>query len=104
MSGRSRPRSARAAPRRQVFSCTTGGVDRKVAARIAELVPSQSRVAHGQMNEHTLRNIMVDFWDGKYDVLVRPPSSSPAWTYERQHLIVDARTLRPVQLHQLRAG
>src|SRR5215472_16252595 len=37
----------------------------KVAARLAELVPeARIAVAHGQMNEHTLEKIMVDFWDG----------------------------------------
>src|ERR1019366_2038959 len=43
----------------------------KVAARLADLVPeARIAVAHGQMNEHTLEKIMVDFWDKNYDVLV----------------------------------
>ncbi|HEY6501576.1 MAG TPA: DEAD/DEAH box helicase, partial [Streptosporangiaceae bacterium] len=43
----------------------------KVAARVSELVPeARVAVAHGQMNEHQLESIMVDFWDGKFDVLV----------------------------------
>ncbi|MGN6677517.1 MAG: transcription-repair coupling factor, partial [Streptosporangiaceae bacterium] len=43
----------------------------RVAARVAELVPeARVAVAHGQMNEHTLEKIMVDFWDKKFDVLV----------------------------------
>ena len=44
---------------------------RKVAAQIAQLVPEAwIAVAHGQMNEHELEKIMVDFWDRNYDVLV----------------------------------
>ncbi|HZZ53634.1 MAG TPA: DEAD/DEAH box helicase, partial [Trebonia sp.] len=44
---------------------------RRVAARLAELVPeARIAVAHGQMNEHELEKIMVDFWDRNYDVLV----------------------------------
>ena len=44
---------------------------RKVAASVADLVPeARIAVAHGQMNEHELEQIMVDFWERKYDVLV----------------------------------
>ena len=44
---------------------------RRVAAQVAELVPeARIAVAHGQMNEHELEQIMVDFWERKYDVLV----------------------------------
>ena len=41
------------------------------AERIRELVP-EARVAtaHGQMDEGTLERVVVDFWDGRYDVLV----------------------------------
>jgi transcription-repair coupling factor (superfamily II helicase) len=43
----------------------------RAAARIRELVP-EARVAtaHGQMNEHTLERLIVDFWNREYDVLV----------------------------------
>ena len=43
----------------------------RVAKRLAELVP-EARVAvgHGQMNEATLEQVMVGFWDKTYDVLV----------------------------------
>ena len=41
------------------------------ASRLRELVPeARIAVAHGQMDEGTLEQIVVDFWDGKYDVLV----------------------------------
>src|SRR5690242_14518530 len=44
---------------------------RKVAADLAQLVPeARIAVAHGQMNEHELEKIMVDFWERKSDVLV----------------------------------
>jgi len=77
----------------------------KVAARIAELVPeARVAVAHGQMNEHTLENIMVDFWDGKYDVLVATTIVESGLDIPNANtLIVDrADTYGLSQLHQLR--
>ena len=42
-----------------------------VAADLAELVPeARIAVAHGQMDEGTLEQVVIDFWDGAYDVLV----------------------------------
>ena len=43
----------------------------KAAARIRELVP-EARVAtaHGQMGEHQLEQVMLDFWEKRFDVLV----------------------------------
>jgi transcription-repair coupling factor (superfamily II helicase) len=41
------------------------------AGRLRELVPeARIAVAHGQMDEGTLEQIVVDFWEGNYDVLV----------------------------------
>ena len=41
------------------------------AARLRELVPeSRIAVAHGQMDEGSLEQVVVDFWEGHYDVLV----------------------------------
>nr|WP_255447303.1 transcription-repair coupling factor [Schumannella soli] len=41
------------------------------AAKIAELVPeARIGVAHGQMSESQLEQVIVDFWERKYDVLV----------------------------------
>ena len=41
------------------------------AARLRQLVPeARIAVAHGQMDEGTLEQVVVDFWDGQYDVLV----------------------------------
>jgi len=41
------------------------------AIRLRELVPeARVAVAHGQMDEGTLEQIVVDFWEGEFDVLV----------------------------------
>ena len=41
------------------------------AARLRELVPeARIAVAHGQMDEGSLEQVVLDFWEGRYDVLV----------------------------------
>jgi len=41
------------------------------ATRIRELVPeARVAVAHGQMDEGTLERVVLDFWEGEFDVLV----------------------------------
>ena len=41
------------------------------ATDLAELVPeARIAVAHGQMDEGSLERVVVDFWEGQYDVLV----------------------------------
>ena len=41
------------------------------AARLRQLVPeARIAVAHGRMDEGTLEQVVVDFWEGRYDVLV----------------------------------
>jgi transcription-repair coupling factor (superfamily II helicase) len=43
----------------------------RVAAQIADLVPeARVAVAHGQLSESVLEQVIVDFWEGKFDVLV----------------------------------
>ncbi|MGN6331327.1 MAG: transcription-repair coupling factor [Motilibacteraceae bacterium] len=43
----------------------------RAAARLRDLVPeARVAVAHGQMNEHTLEQLIVGFWEKEYDVLV----------------------------------
>jgi transcription-repair coupling factor (superfamily II helicase) len=43
----------------------------RVAAQLAELVPeARIAVAHGQLSEGVLEQVIVDFWEGKFDVLV----------------------------------
>jgi transcription-repair coupling factor (superfamily II helicase) len=45
-------------------------IDRAVA-RLQELVPdARYVVAHGQMSEGRLEQVMIDFWDRRYDVMV----------------------------------
>src|ERR1700681_3108664 len=42
-----------------------------VAAGLRELVPeARIAVAHGQMDEGSLERVVLDFWEGGYDVLV----------------------------------
>jgi transcription-repair coupling factor (superfamily II helicase) len=41
------------------------------AARLRQLVPeARIAIAHGRMDEGTLEQVVVDFWEGRYDVLV----------------------------------
>lgn len=41
------------------------------ARDLRELVPeARIAVAHGQMDENSLEQVVIDFWEGKYDVLV----------------------------------
>ena len=77
----------------------------KVAARLAELVPeARVVVGHGQMNEHVLENVMRDFLDRKFDVLVSTTIIESGLDVPNANtLIVDrADTYGLPQLHQLR--
>lgn len=77
----------------------------KVAANIARLVP-EARVAtaHGQMNEHELEKVMVDFWEKNYDVLVATTIVESGLDVPNANtLIVDRADMYGLsQLHQLR--
>ena len=78
---------------------------RKVAAQIAGLVPeARIAVAHGQMNEHELEKIMVDFWERNYDVLVATTIVESGLDIPNANtLIIDrADSYGLSQLHQLR--
>jgi transcription-repair coupling factor (superfamily II helicase) len=77
----------------------------RVAARLAELVPeARVAIAHGQMNEHTLENIMGDFLDRKFDVLVSTTIIESGLDIPNANtLIVDRADVYGLpQLHQLR--
>ena len=77
----------------------------RVAARLGELVPeARIAVAHGQMNEHTLEQIMADFVDRKFDVLVSTTIIESGLDIPNANtLIVDrADAYGLPQLHQLR--
>ncbi|MGP7998344.1 MAG: transcription-repair coupling factor, partial [Streptosporangiaceae bacterium] len=77
----------------------------RVAARLAELVPeARIAVGHGQMNEHVLENVMSDFVDRKFDVLVATTIIESGLDIPNANtLIVDrADSYGLPQLHQLR--
>jgi transcription-repair coupling factor (superfamily II helicase) len=77
----------------------------RVTANLRALVP-EARVAtaHGQMNEHQLEQVMVDFWEKNYDVLVATTIVESGLDIPNANtLIVDrADTYGLSQLHQLR--
>ncbi len=77
----------------------------KAAARIRELVP-EARVAtaHGQMNEKQLEQVMVDFWEKRFDVLVCTTLVESGLDVSNANTMIIERadTLGLSQLHQLR--
>lgn len=77
----------------------------RVAARLGELVP-EARIAfaHGQMPESALEQTVVDFWEGRIDVLVCTTIVESGMDIPNANtLIVDrADTFGLSQLHQLR--
>ena len=77
----------------------------KAAARIKELVP-EARVAtaHGQMGEHQLEQVMLDFWEKRFDVLVCTTIVESGLDVSNANTMVIERsdTLGLSQLHQLR--
>lgn len=77
----------------------------KAAARIRELVP-EARVAtaHGQMGEHQLERVMLDFWEKSFDVLVCTTIVESGLDVSNANTMIIERadTLGLSQLHQLR--
>ena len=77
----------------------------KVAKELAELVPeARIAVAHGQMGEHQLEQVVVDFWQKKFDVLVSTTIIETGIDIPNANtLIVDrAENFGLSQLHQIR--
>jgi transcription-repair coupling factor (superfamily II helicase) len=77
----------------------------RVAATLRDLVPeARIATAHGQMNEHQLEQVMVDFWEKNYDVLVATTIVESGLDIPNANtLIVDrADAYGLSQLHQLR--
>ena len=77
----------------------------RAAARLAEIVPeARIAVAHGQMPESALEQIMLGFWEKQYDVLVATTIVESGLDIPNANtLIVDrADTFGLAQLHQLR--
>ncbi len=76
-----------------------------VTERLRELVPeARIAVAHGQLDEGSLERVVIDFWDGEYDVLVCTTIIESGIDMPTVNtLVVDrADTLGLGQLHQLR--
>ncbi|MHB8670167.1 MAG: transcription-repair coupling factor [Acidimicrobiales bacterium] len=76
-----------------------------VAARLADLVPeARIAVAHGQMDESLLERVVLDFWEGTYDVLVCTTIIESGIDMPTVNtLVVDRADLMGLgQLHQLR--
>jgi transcription-repair coupling factor (superfamily II helicase) len=77
----------------------------RAAARLAEIVPeARIAVAHGQMPEAALEQIMIGFWEKQYDVLVATTIVESGLDIPNANtLIVDrADMFGLAQLHQLR--
>jgi transcription-repair coupling factor (superfamily II helicase) len=75
------------------------------AARLKELVPeARIAIAHGQMDEGTLEQVVVDFWEGGYDVLVCTTIIESGIDMPTVNTLVVERSdlLGLGQLHQLR--
>ena len=77
----------------------------KVADELRQLVPeARVAVAHGQMDEGSLEEVVLDFWEGEYDVLVCTTIIESGIDMPTVNtLVVDrAEFLGLGQLHQLR--
>jgi len=77
----------------------------KTAREIAELVPeARIAVAHGQMSEQALEQVVIDFWEKRFDVLVSTTIIETGIDIPNANtLIVDrAERFGLSQLHQIR--
>jgi transcription-repair coupling factor (superfamily II helicase) len=77
----------------------------KAAAHLRQLVPeARIQVAHGQMPEHLLEQVMLDFWDKRFDVLVCTTIVESGLDVSNANTLVIERAdlLGLSQLHQLR--
>jgi transcription-repair coupling factor (superfamily II helicase) len=77
----------------------------RAAAKLAEIVPeARIAVAHGQMPEAALEQIMIGFWEKEYDVLVATTIVESGLDIPNANtLIVDRADMFGLsQLHQLR--
>jgi transcription-repair coupling factor (superfamily II helicase) len=79
-------------------------IDRAVA-RLQDLVPDARYViAHGQMSEGRLEQVMIDFWDGRYDVMVATTIIESGLDLPQVNTLVVERAdlLGLAQMYQLR--
>ena len=75
------------------------------AAKIREMVPeARIAIAHGQMDEGSLEQVVIDFWEGEYDVLVCTTIIETGIDMPSVNtLVVDRADLLGLgQMHQLR--
>jgi transcription-repair coupling factor (superfamily II helicase) len=77
----------------------------RAAARLRDLVPeARIAVAHGQMNEDILEQVMIGFWERSYDVLVCTTIVESGLDIPNANTLILERAdlLGLSQLHQLR--
>jgi transcription-repair coupling factor (superfamily II helicase) len=77
----------------------------RTAARLNELVPeARIAVAHGKMNEHQLEQVIADFWEKRFDVLVCTTIVETGLDISNANTLILERAdrLGLSQLHQLR--
>ncbi|PRY15254.1 transcription-repair coupling factor [Kineococcus rhizosphaerae] len=77
----------------------------RTAARLKELVPeARIATAHGQMGEHRLEQVVVDFWEKRFDVLVCTTIVETGLDISNANTLIVERadTMGLSQLHQLR--
>ena len=77
----------------------------QAASKLQELVPeARIAIAHGQMNEHQLEQIIIDFWEKKFDVLISTTIVESGLDIPNANTLIIERadTFGLSQLHQLR--
>ncbi|PPK97233.1 transcription-repair coupling factor (superfamily II helicase) [Kineococcus xinjiangensis] len=77
----------------------------RAAAKLRELVPeARIATAHGRMGEHRLEQVVVDFWEKKFDVLVCTTIVETGLDISNANTLVVERAdmMGLSQLHQLR--
>ena len=77
----------------------------RTAARLRELVPeARIAVGHGQMNEETLEQVMIGFWERSFDVLVSTTIVESGLDIANANTLIVERSdhFGLSQLHQIR--
>jgi transcription-repair coupling factor (superfamily II helicase) len=77
----------------------------RAAARLRDLVPeARIEVAHGKMGEHKLEQVVLDFWERRFDVLVCTTIVETGLDISNANTLIVERAdqLGLSQLHQLR--
>ncbi|QLE72390.1 transcription-repair coupling factor [Streptomyces rectiverticillatus] len=77
----------------------------RAAARLREIIPeARIRTAHGQMGESQLEQVVVDFWEKKFDVLVSTTIVESGIDISNANTLIVERgdNFGLSQLHQLR--